>query len=142
MRKEVQIDLPFGKIKNMRVRHRYPANVGGESMTDKSHKQACDVNHIIANFQRTGVLPQPKAAAAQYGDVSKLSGDLLELQQHAQEVLHKTQEFLDDREAKRQEKVKEENKKAEEAAKLQNQIFNRRQSDNSRQRRRSTDSQN
>lgn len=42
----------------------------GEGRTKQSFKQECDVNHIMARFQKTGVLDFASRYEAQYGDVS------------------------------------------------------------------------
>lgn len=48
------------------------------SRTHKSHASTCDINNIIRQFDRTGVLP-PAAHTAQYADVSALNADLTQL---------------------------------------------------------------
>lgn len=50
----------------------------GESMTHQSHRDSSDINNIIRQFDRSGVLP-PATRPAQYGDVSDLNRDLTEL---------------------------------------------------------------
>ena len=43
---------------------------GVESMTKQHHKEECDINNILAKFQRTGVLEFAQQHAPQYADVT------------------------------------------------------------------------
>lgn len=48
------------------------------SMTHQSHAESCDINNIIRQFDRTGLLPPPRRQG-QYADVTALNKDLTEL---------------------------------------------------------------
>lgn len=50
----------------------------GESMTLQSEASACDINEIIARYDRDGLLPAARMDG-QYGDVSDLNGDFGDL---------------------------------------------------------------
>lgn len=52
--------------------------VDGDSMTHQAHAESCDINNIIRQFDRTGLLPPP-TRQGQYGDVSELNRPLSEL---------------------------------------------------------------
>lgn len=52
--------------------------IEGESMTHQAHAESCDINNIIRQFDRTGVLPDPKRQG-QYADVSALNDSLTNL---------------------------------------------------------------
>lgn len=41
-----------------------------EGITEKHHKDECDINKILAQFMETGILPESKIRNPQYGDVS------------------------------------------------------------------------
>lgn len=56
-----------------------------ESMTHQSHAESCDINNIIRQFDRTGLLPPPKRPG-QYGDVTALNKDLQELYLDMEEI--------------------------------------------------------
>ena len=59
-------------------RHSVKTEFSEPSMTHQAHKESCDINTIIRQFDRTGVLP-PAAHLPQYADVSDLNRDLTEL---------------------------------------------------------------
>ena len=60
-------------------RTRTPTDLGDEpSMTHQSHADSCDVNRIVAQFDRTGYLPPPKQQPY-YDDVSHLNQPLADL---------------------------------------------------------------
>lgn len=60
-------------------RIRVPTDLGDEpSMTHQSHADSCDVNRIVAQFDRTGYLPPPKQQPY-YDDVSHLNQPLADL---------------------------------------------------------------
>lgn len=48
------------------------------SKTQQSHLESCDVNNIIAHYNRTGDLPRSNRVP-NYADVSNLSGNLSDL---------------------------------------------------------------
>lgn len=51
---------------------------GNEKQTDDSFGNDTDVNHIVARFKRTGIMPPP-SIDAQYADVTALQADLTEI---------------------------------------------------------------
>lgn len=67
-----------------RVSVRLPVNK--PSMTHQAHAESCDINSIIRQFDRTGVLP-PAAHQPIYADVSDLNRDLTELLSDSSNVL-------------------------------------------------------
>lgn len=72
------------------VRHPYSrmrvqAKNDEPSMTHQSHAESCDINNIIRQFDRTGLLPPPKRPG-QYADVSALNKDLTELYSDMEEI--------------------------------------------------------
>lgn len=52
-----------------RKRERHFTPVTGESRTHQSFKNECDLNHMMATYQRTGLIPQNKLPA-RYEDLS------------------------------------------------------------------------
>lgn len=44
----------------------------GESLAVQSEKDACDINHIMRRFEKTGVLPDAIKQNPQYGDFSEV----------------------------------------------------------------------
>lgn len=69
------------------------APVSGDSMTHQSHAESCDINNIIRQFDRTGVLPVP-TRTPQYADVSNLNRDLTELMEESVETRQRYGELL------------------------------------------------
>ena len=51
-------------------RIRVPAPVTGISMTEQHHKKSCDINSIVAKYQKTGLVDHINKHQAKYGDVS------------------------------------------------------------------------
>lgn len=47
----------------------YSTTIEGETMTEQFHKDACDVNNIMAKYQTTGVLDHVAKYEPQYGEV-------------------------------------------------------------------------
>lgn len=43
---------------------------GAKPLTEQSHKQACDINNIMAKFAKTGAIEHVAKYGARYGDVS------------------------------------------------------------------------
>lgn len=74
-----------------RVRHQ--TVVEGESMTHQSHAESCDINQIIARYDRTGELPRGRNQGV-YADVTQLQGDLTERAVNAKEVIKKADEHV------------------------------------------------
>lgn len=68
---------------------------GGESMTDETWQEATDVNRIIAQYHRTGKLPEPRCKPV-YGDVSQLQGDLTERLQWANSQIEMANKVIQD----------------------------------------------
>lgn len=74
-------------------RVRVQAEGGGESLTDQGAYETSDVNRIVAQYARTGVLP-PATRQARFEDVTGLQGDLTDKLQWATQTLEKvTQEY-------------------------------------------------
>lgn len=44
----------------------------GESMTEQSHVESCDIHNILKKYERTGILEHVNANKAFYGDVSNV----------------------------------------------------------------------
>jgi hypothetical protein len=42
----------------------------GEGLTEQSHKSQCDINHILRDYQRTGMIKHAKNNPGRYDDVS------------------------------------------------------------------------
>lgn len=64
-------------------RERLPLVIEGESMTHQAHADSCDVNNIVSQFARTGILP-PSDKTPMFDDVSHLNKPLSELTTAAQ----------------------------------------------------------
>lgn len=75
-------------------RRRVVNDTRGDSLTHQSHIATCDINRILANFDRTGTLPDP-TREAQYGDVTGLQGDLTERINSSREVLDEAGRAVD-----------------------------------------------
>lgn len=65
-------------VREAHVRLRVPFVVTGVSMTTQSHADSCDINKVMARFDRTGALP-PGREGAQFADVTHLQADFTEL---------------------------------------------------------------
>lgn len=59
--------------------------------TDQSYKKSCDINLIMNQYQKTGLLPHIKDRVGQYMDVSN-APDLIE----AHEIVQEAKELFDD----------------------------------------------
>lgn len=59
--------------------------VEGDSMTHQSHADSCDINNIIRQFDRTGILP-PARKTPQFADVTHLQKDLTTLYSDLQDI--------------------------------------------------------
>lgn len=88
---EVLSLLPI--IRNPYTRVRVQYQTLGESKTHQSHREAVDVNNIIARYERTGQLP-PARVAPQYADVTGLQGDLTDLHNHSRATLDVADDFF------------------------------------------------
>lgn len=85
----------MAKTKTVASRHRdpytpivYTETVPGELLTKQSMKDECDINNIVAKYEKTGVLTHLNATQATYADVSELGGyrDALDKVRAAEEV--------------------------------------------------------
>jgi len=50
------------------------------SMTHQSHQRECDINNIMAKWQKTGVIEHQSQYQGQYGDFTEMPGDFQEAQ--------------------------------------------------------------
>lgn len=60
------------KIKRENGTYRLASQPEGASMTDQSDKNYLDINNIMKNYAKTGLLPQFKDKIAQYIDVTQI----------------------------------------------------------------------
>lgn len=68
------------RFKSSYDRQRVVTVIEGESMTHQDHAESCNINVIVNQFSRTGVIPpDPRGRVPQYGDVSHLNEDLTSL---------------------------------------------------------------
>lgn len=67
------------------ARERHITVVEGESMTQQDPGMDTDINHIVARFDRTGIMP-PASREPQWGDITQLQGEYLELCERAKEI--------------------------------------------------------
>ena len=81
-------------------RERLPFFTEGESKTSQADKVHCDVNNIVAKFDRTGELPA-SSMAPQYGDVTSLQGDLTQMMADAAVVAEKVETEVKARRSKK-----------------------------------------
>ena len=44
----------------------------GKTMTEQHHAKTCNINHIIAKYQKTGLLDHVNKYEPTYGDVSRI----------------------------------------------------------------------
>lgn len=65
-------------VREAHIRMRVPFVVTGESLTTQSHADSCDINKVMARFDRTGALPEGRQGG-QYADVTHLQSDFTEL---------------------------------------------------------------
>ncbi|WNK13446.1 MAG: internal scaffolding protein [Microvirus sp.] len=52
-----------------REHSRYTFNSGDEQITKQSHKAECDINTILKQYQRTGIITHVQSARPQYTDL-------------------------------------------------------------------------
>ena len=63
------------KVKRPQIRAAYgpkmsfPTDVSGPSMTQQHFKDECDINQILARYQKTGVIDHVNTYAEQYGEM-------------------------------------------------------------------------
>lgn len=67
-------------------RHRFSTEFSGVSATQVADQASCDVNAIMARFQRTGVLPEGRGEG-QFGDVTELQADLTAAIEKSRQVI-------------------------------------------------------
>lgn len=104
-------------IRNPFTRKRVQFTTDPVSRTHQSHREAVDVNNIIARYERTGQLP-PARVQPQYADVTGLQGDLTDLYNVSRETISTADQFFKDR-AKQDAQLKE-NLEAQKAVDKQN----------------------
>ncbi|WNK13250.1 MAG: internal scaffolding protein [Microvirus sp.] len=66
-----------------------------DSLTMQSHMPSCDIDAIVARFERTGALPE-NTRQPQYGDVTHLQGDLTEMLNYSQDTIQRASDFKAD----------------------------------------------
>lgn len=71
-------------------RRRVKAPIKGKSLTKQSFAESCDINHILAKYEKTGVLEYARDNQGSYADVSQM-GDFRE----ACEVVLQARELFD-----------------------------------------------
>lgn len=62
----------FKSTNHHELRKRVALDLGKVSKTDQSYKKACDINIIVANAAKTGVLSHQKEKIAQYIDNTQI----------------------------------------------------------------------
>ncbi len=63
---------PYGKKRKVvRIFHDEDGNHDG--LTEQHHKDSTDINTIIRNYDKTGIISHVAAAKAQYGDFTKVN---------------------------------------------------------------------
>ena len=72
-------------------RQRVQSEQGGESDVDQTYLTVTDVNTIVANYARTGIMPEAKRTA-RFGDVTGYQGDLTDRILWAKEQLDNAKE--------------------------------------------------
>lgn len=60
-----------------------------ESLTKQAHKDECDINKIVANYDRTGLISHVSASTARYGDFTEVN----EYQESLNTVLRAQRDF-------------------------------------------------
>lgn len=73
-------------IRGRFFRERFVTECPGESMTEQSHSDACDINVIVARHARFGSIPPPEYPP-QYADVTALQAPLSERIAFSERVL-------------------------------------------------------
>lgn len=58
------------KVRNGFARERVQTKFTGESLTEQHHKKSCDINNIMAKYQKTGLIDHMATHQGTYGDVS------------------------------------------------------------------------
>lgn len=70
-----------------KIRKRTTINCGTKQKTDQSYKKMCDINSIVKNYQKTGILSHQRENLGRYIDNTKIPSlmDAQELLRHAKE---------------------------------------------------------
>jgi hypothetical protein len=77
--KEVQAAMVFLRSSDDPARVRFKCE--GESITEQSHKDECDMNYILRDYSKTGLIRHAHKNAGRYDDVSSVDF------QHAMDVV-------------------------------------------------------
>ncbi len=62
----------FKSTNHHELRVRTQKDCSGKVLTDQSYKKMCDINSIVANYKKTGVLSHQKEKIAQYMDNTEI----------------------------------------------------------------------
>jgi len=90
---EISENVPTFIWRNVRTeRLRVQTYIDDPSMTDQSYANECDVNWLVAQFDRSGTLP-PATREPVYADVTGLQGDPTELMETAKETIDIAEKF-------------------------------------------------
>lgn len=65
-------------------RRRVSINCGGKILTDQSFKKVCDINNIMAQYQKTGMLPEAQNKLGRYLD----NTTALSLEEAHERIMH------------------------------------------------------
>lgn len=93
-----QIDLLPRRVRRQIERDRISIDCSSGGKTQQAHADSCDINKIIARFERDGVMP-PGRPGGFYADVTGFNGDLNELLIRSSETFSTAGEFLVGRKA-------------------------------------------
>ncbi len=76
MTKKETINKPIVATRSFRsaysIKPRSQMNTGSISLTEKHHKDECDINKILARYVKTGVITHGKTLTGYYDDVSNI----------------------------------------------------------------------
>lgn len=64
----------------------YALDCGAESLTHQNFKEECDINNILARFQKTGVIEHVAKYQGQYGDFTNMPTDYHEAMNQVHEA--------------------------------------------------------
>lgn len=73
-----------------RPRRRVSFSTGSQTLVEQAHRDACDINRILANYRRTGMLTHVNQAKPQYGELP----DQLEYQEALEVVRGASDAFM------------------------------------------------
>jgi len=62
------LDLKKSITNHHELRQRSSLDCSSPQITDQSYKNACDINNIMANYVKTGMLPQTNSSEPRYVD--------------------------------------------------------------------------